>query len=75
LKSGLLSILVCPACHKTLNVHIDRADDGEIMEGSLSCTGCPAQYPILRGIPRFLSHGLTEGQKATADAFGYEWTH
>ncbi len=28
-----------------------------------------------RGIPRFLSNALTEDQKATADAFGYEWTH
>jgi SAM-dependent methyltransferase len=29
----------------------------------------------VRGIPRFLPRALTEQQKATADAFGYEWTN
>lgn len=75
MKSSLLSLLVCPACHSALTVHTDRAEESEIMEGRLDCTGCSTQYPITRGIPRFLSHGLTEDQKATADAFGYEWTH
>ena len=75
MKSSLLSLLVCPACHSALSYRTDRAEDGEIMEGLLSCTGCSAQFPITRGIPRFLSHGLTADQKATADAFGYEWTH
>lgn len=41
----------------------------------LLCTGCGASFPITRGIPRFLSNTLTADQKATADAFGYEWTH
>jgi SAM-dependent methyltransferase len=27
------------------------------------------------GVPRFISETLTEDQRATADAFGYEWTH
>jgi SAM-dependent methyltransferase len=75
LKSVLLSLLVCPACHSAFEARIDRAEGSEIMEGTLVCEGCSASFPITRGIPRFLSHGLTEDQKATADAFGYEWTH
>lgn len=75
MKSSLLPLLACPVCHGSLNAHTDRAEESEIMEGRLSCTGCAAEYPITRGIPRFLGHGLTEDQKATADAFGYEWTH
>ena len=75
MKSSLLSLLVCPGCHSSLNARTDRAEESEIMEGRLSCIGCAAEYPITRGIPRFLAHGLTEDQKATADAFGYEWTH
>jgi SAM-dependent methyltransferase len=74
-KPALLPFLVCPACHGALEARIDRAEAAEMMEGTLTCAGCAAAYPILRGIPRFLSHGLTEDQKATADAFGYEWTH
>jgi SAM-dependent methyltransferase len=47
----------------------------EVMEGALVCTGCHARFPITRGIPRFLSKALAADQQATADAFGYEWTH
>ncbi len=45
------------------------------MEGGLACIGCHSTYPVTRGIPRFLAGTLDAGQKATADAFGYEWTH
>jgi SAM-dependent methyltransferase len=45
------------------------------MEGSLVCSGCGVGFPITRGIPRFLPQTLAADQKATADAFGYEWTH
>jgi SAM-dependent methyltransferase len=75
LKKSLLSILACPACHRSFQLRADRSENGEILEGQLACIGCAAEYPITSGIPRFLAHGLTEDQKATADAFGYEWTH
>jgi SAM-dependent methyltransferase len=45
------------------------------MEGTLVCATCGSTFPIIRGIPRILSNRLTKDQKATADAFGYEWTH
>lgn len=44
------------------------------MEGSLICQGCGATFPVVRGIPRFLRKALEDDKKATAAAFGYEWT-
>lgn len=75
MKQSLLSLLVCPACHNPLEARVDATDGAEIMEGALLCRGCSAEFPILRGIPRFLAQSLTADQKATADAFAYEWTH
>lgn len=75
MKQSLLSLLVCPACHNPLEARVDTAEGVEIMEGALLCGGCSAAFPILRGIPRFLAQSLTADQKATADAFAYEWTH
>src|SRR5580693_5656464 len=45
------------------------------MEGTLVCDGCAAEYPIVRGVPRFLPKSLEAEKQATAAAFGYEWTH
>jgi SAM-dependent methyltransferase len=45
------------------------------MEGTLVCAGCGANFSIVRGIPRFLPANLAPAKKATAAAFGYEWTH
>ena len=40
----------------------------EIVEGSLTCTGCGADYPIRAGVPRFVPDGLY------ANSFGRQWT-
>jgi SAM-dependent methyltransferase len=42
--------------------------DGEWLEGSLACAPCGKNYPILRGIPRFVP------EQNYAESFGYEWT-
>lgn len=75
MKIGLLSLLACPGCRSSFRVDPQRAEDAEIMEGTLVCSGCGARFAILRGIPRFLSPDLSAAKKATAAAFGYEWTH
>lgn len=33
----------------------ERSEDGRIVSGTLACLGCQAEYPIVRGIPRFVS--------------------
>jgi SAM-dependent methyltransferase len=53
----------------------EKVEGAEVMEGSLVCPNCASTFPVIRGIPRFLRQALNAEQKATAAAFGYEWTH
>ncbi len=75
MKVALLSLLVCPTCCNSFEARVDHSDGAEIIEGLLLCAGCGSNYPITRGVPRFLMGTLASDQKATVDAFGYEWTH
>jgi SAM-dependent methyltransferase len=73
-KSSVLELLVCRCCDKSFRISRDVAEGAEVMEGNLECEGCGVMFPIRRGIPRFVE-ALDADKKATADAFGYEWTH
>jgi SAM-dependent methyltransferase len=75
LKYSLLALLECPACHDSFDIHQETFEDLDVIEGSLLCQGCKCRFPIVRGVPRFLRSPLNAEQKATASAFGYEWTH
>ncbi len=75
MKTRLLEYLVCPACRGELEFSQSAAEGDEIMEGQLICRACGVAYPIRRGVPRMLSRELPDDKRATADAFGYEWTH
>jgi len=52
-RPSVLRLLVCSACHGTLQVGAFQTDCQEIMEGVLRCS-CGAQYPIIAGVPRML---------------------
>jgi SAM-dependent methyltransferase len=67
MKPTALKFLVCPACKNDLDLQARQPQAPEIMEGRLSCRGCRADYPILRGIPRFVEIG------AYASSFGFQW--
>lgn len=67
MKSTALKFLVCPACKAELEPRVHARDGLEVLEGSLSCLACRAEYPILRGVPRFVEAG------AYASSFGYQW--
>src|SRR5712664_1579100 len=54
----LLEILVCPNCKCRLNM------DGN----AFTCSACRANYPLLRGIPRFVP------EQAYVGSFGFQWT-
>jgi len=75
LKTSLASLLACPACGRGLDLVAGQVEVSEVIDGSLVCQGCASRFPIVRGVPRFLKRALAAEQKATADAFGYEWTH
>jgi SAM-dependent methyltransferase len=66
-KPRLLELLVCPACKAELALRAESAAGGDVQAGALTCSGCAAAYPIVRGIPRFV------GQDAYAESFGDEW--
>ncbi len=69
MKLTLLDWLRCPECGAPVNLAPGHdAADGEVHAGSLRCAACPATYPIVRGIPRFVGDGNYTG------SFGYQWT-
>jgi SAM-dependent methyltransferase len=75
LKASLLSLLICTFCRGRFQLRARHRDGTEILKGVLRCQGCGVEYPVTRGIPRMIVKPLSADQKATADAFGYEWTH
>jgi SAM-dependent methyltransferase len=75
MKTRLLNYLACPACASPFDLEVDRSEGEEIIEGVLRCQACDVSYGIVRGVPRLLHGEISQEQRATADAFGYEWTH
>jgi SAM-dependent methyltransferase len=75
MKQKLLDYLVCPECRSKLELSVAHKEQEEIVEGVLTCSGCQSRYHIFGGVPRMLSGVLAADKKATAEAFGYEWTH
>lgn len=68
MRSELLDLLVCPKCRERLVLQANgRGAEEEIGEGALICGGCPAEYRVTAGIPRFVDDGNY------ADSFGYQW--
>lgn len=54
MKPDLMEILCCPVCKGDLTLKVTKQDGKEIVEGTLHCAKCPADYPIEDGIPDLL---------------------
>jgi SAM-dependent methyltransferase len=67
MKRSALRFLVCPSCRDGLQLDAGREEDGEVMEGALRSPACGREYPVLRGVPRFVDSG------AYAQSFGFQW--
>lgn len=67
MKPALLDLLVCPGCQKALDLRVDVRRGLDVLEGALRCPGCVRDYPIVRGVPRFVDSG------AYAASFGRQW--
>jgi uncharacterized protein YbaR (Trm112 family) len=74
MKERVLGYLACPHCSGDLFLEVSERTAHEIMEGTFTCTGCARVYPIRHGVPRFAEQEVSELEKDTAAAFGYEWT-
>ncbi len=73
MKPRLVELLSCPGCGGSLTCHAEEQRHTEIVSGELRCSGCGASYPIVRGIPRFVPGAVSDPQRRTSDAFGWEW--
>lgn len=75
MKKVVLEYLVCPDCQQALDFTATQHMGDEIESGSLTCGQCGRVYPIVRGIPRFVTaeRPLTGQNTDTAAAFGWEW--
>jgi len=54
LRASTVNLLACPACRGDLLLRKRLAHRGEVLEGSLVCSRCGAEYEISNGIPRLL---------------------
>ncbi|HEX6729704.1 MAG TPA: methyltransferase domain-containing protein, partial [Pyrinomonadaceae bacterium] len=76
MKKRLLPYLVCPACSGKLNLFSNEPERAEIVEGTLTCASCSAEFPVTRGIPRFAKlEEVASDKRETAAGFGWQWQH
>jgi SAM-dependent methyltransferase len=66
---GHLTLLACPQCHGELRCRQSAQSAlAVVTEGTLTCTACGKEYPVIGGIPRFVP------RDNYASGFGLEWT-
>lgn len=74
MKPSLLPLLACPACRRgPLALRGETGGGGEVETGALTCAGCGACFPILRGVPRFGAAPTEARARATVERFGWQW--
>jgi ubiquinone/menaquinone biosynthesis C-methylase UbiE/uncharacterized protein YbaR (Trm112 family) len=71
MKSTTLDLLVCPTCHNRLE--FSGADEKTIQEGTLICSRCEQQFPIVNGIPHFIQREQLTGLNRHF-ARAYDWS-
>ena len=71
MREALLDYIACPECNGDLDGRFETWDGHEAMDGRLTCSGCGAEYPLVRGVPR-MNVAMT-GLENVARTFGYEW--
>jgi arsenite methyltransferase len=72
MRRDLVDLLADPLDMSRLEVHTDKEENGEILEGALRSKSGGA-YPITNGIPRFFTT-RDAGQLQTMEAFAYKWS-
>lgn len=69
-----LELLCCPLCKGKLSCR-GEAETGVVRKGDLWCGGCNQNYPIEKGIPRFIIHsrlfGLNRGFEKAYNRISY----
>jgi uncharacterized protein len=60
MKKSLMDIICCPLDKQELDLDVQREEDGEVLQGTLTCTECGERYPIEDGIPNLLPPDMRE---------------
>src|SRR5450759_2799905 len=64
-----LSLLACPVCRGVLSCsHFEQGTHSTLIGGTLACTSCRKEFPVVDGVPRFVP------RENYASGFGLEWT-
>jgi uncharacterized protein YbaR (Trm112 family) len=58
MKESLLELLICPTCQGDLLLREGDRLGSEIITGNLFCSDCRSSYPILGGIPCFVTENI-----------------
>ena len=64
MKEDLMDIICCPVDKAELELDVETAEDGDVIEGTLTCTECGEVYPIEDGIPNLLPPDMREDATA-----------
>lgn len=67
MNARILEWLACPRCGANLRLQSKTTSGEEIENGTLTCERCGKDYPIVRGIPRFVE------PENYAGTFGHQW--
>ena len=62
-----IDILVCPDCGGSFTVTVNAESAGSIENGTLRCSSCGRDVPIVRHVPRFVP------ADNYASSFGFQW--
>jgi len=54
MKKKILKIMFCPECHGIFSVKNEVIKHKEIIEGTLECMSCHAEFPVIRYVPRLI---------------------
>lgn len=75
MNEALVELLACPSCHGDVSVEaVVECSGGRIMEAALACAGCRRSYPVIGGIPRFVTAGYGDAESRVAELFGAEFS-
>jgi uncharacterized protein YbaR (Trm112 family) len=67
MNPAMLRFLISPCCRVEMILKPTAEVKGHVIEGAIACGRCGKQFPITRGVPRFV-----EGDQYTT-AFSFEW--
>jgi len=59
-----MDIICCPLDKGDLELSVEEVKDGDIVEGTLTCSECGEVYPIEDGIPNLLPPDMRDDAAA-----------